>query len=141
MRLQGILLFSISLLAAIWACSVVSVRLGHESSDEIPMNRGLPQGAPESALIFTMIIDMVISSLEPSWREKGYGFSLDHFRLTAVCYADDIILAAGSKEHLESMIADVVGKLREIGLGVGSDKSHWTSTLQRQVDLPNVANN
>ena len=85
------------------------------------MNRGLPQGAPESALIFTMIIDMVISSLEPSWREKGYGFSLDHFRLTAVCYADDIVLAARSKEHLQSMIADVVGKLREIGLGVGSD--------------------
>jgi hypothetical protein len=75
-----------------------------------------------------MIIDMVISTLEPSWREKGYGFSLDQFRLTAVCYADDILLAASSKEHLEAMISDVVEGLKEIGLGVGADKSHWTST-------------
>ena len=38
------------------------------------------------------------------------------------------------------MIADVVGKLREIGLGVGSDKSHWTSTPQREDDTLNVDN-
>jgi hypothetical protein len=53
---------------------------------------------------------------------------MDQFRLTAVCYADDIVLAASSKEHLEAMISDVVEGLREIGLGVGADKSHWTST-------------
>ena len=109
---------------------MVTVRLGQESSDDIPMDRGLPQGAPESPLVFTMIIDMVISTLEPSWRRKGYGFSLDQFRLTAVCYADDIVLAASSKEHLEAMISDVVEGLREIGLGVGADKSHWTSTAR-----------
>ena len=127
-RLRGVSLSSIALIAAIWASSVVTVRLGQESSDNIPMDRGLPQGAPESPLIFTMIIDMVINNLEPSWRKKGYGFSMDQFRLTAVCYADDIVLAASSKEHLEAMISDVVEGLREIGLGGGADKNHWTST-------------
>ncbi len=85
------------MIAAIWAASVVTVRLGQVVSEEIRMDRGLPQGAPESALIFTMIIDMVISSLEPGWTEKGYGFSMDHFRLTAVCYADAIVFVACSK--------------------------------------------
>ena len=65
MRLQGVSLHSIALIAAIWASSVVSVRLGQVSSDDISMDRGLPQGAPESPLIFTMIMDMVIRSLEP----------------------------------------------------------------------------
>ena len=51
---------------------------------------------------------MVICSLAESWKDKGYGFVLDNFVLTAVCYADDILLAAGSKEHLEAMIGDVV---------------------------------
>ena len=97
MRLQGVSLHAIALIAAIWASSVVRVRLGQESSDDIPMDRGLPQGAPESPLIFTMIIDMVIRSLEPRWRENGHGFSVDRFRLTAVCYADDIVLAASPK--------------------------------------------
>jgi hypothetical protein len=100
------------------------------SSDDIPMDRGLPQGAPESPLIFTMIMDMVIRALEPQWREKGYGFYIDKFRLTAVCYADDIVLAASSKEHLEAMISDVINALGKIGLGVAAEKTHWTSTPQ-----------
>ncbi len=54
--------------------------------------------------------------------EKGYGFSIDSCRLTAVCYADDILLAASTKEHLEAMIADVVENLRLIGLGVGAER-------------------
>ena len=73
---------------------MVTVRLGQDPSDDIPMDSGFPQGVLESPLIFTMIIDVVISSLEPSWRKKGYGFSMDQLRLTAVCYADDIVLAA-----------------------------------------------
>jgi hypothetical protein len=104
------------------------VRLGQVTSSVIKMDRGLPQGAPESALIFTLIIDMIICSLAESWRQKGFGFEIDAFRITAVCYADDIILAAHTREHLELMIADVIAKLKEIGLGVGAEKSHWSST-------------
>jgi hypothetical protein len=130
MRLQGISLQAIALIAAIWAHSVVSVRLGSMSSDDIPMDRGLPQGAPESSLIFTMIMDMVIRALEPTWRQQGYGFNVDQFRLMVICYADDLVLAASSKEHLEAMISDVIEALAKIGLGVGAEKTHWTSSPQ-----------
>lgn len=128
MKLQGISLEGIALIAAIWQTSVVLVRLGQVSSEEIPMDRGLPQGAPESPLIFTMIMEMIIRSLEPEWKARGYGFSLDEFRMTCVCYADDIVLAATTREDLESMIADVITALNGIGLGIGAEKTHWTST-------------
>ena len=85
-----------------------------------------------------MIIDMVISGLEPSWKAKGYGFRVDDFRLSAVCYADDILLAAHTREQLEAMINDVVAKLKEIGLGVGAEKSHWTSTPPPELEQLNV---
>jgi hypothetical protein len=114
MRLQGISLQAIALIAAIWAHSVVSVRLGSMSSDDIPMDRGLPQGAPESSLIFTMIMDMVIRALKPTWRQKGYGFNVDQFRLMVICYADDLVLAASSKEHLEAMTSDVIEALAKM---------------------------
>ena len=65
MKLQGIGLPEIALIAAIWHQSSVQVNLGHVASDEIGMDRGLPQGAPESPLIFTMIMEMVIRKLEP----------------------------------------------------------------------------
>jgi hypothetical protein len=135
MELQGVSLQAVALIASIWASSVVSVSLGKVTSDDIPMDRGLPQGAPESALIFTMIMDMIIRALEPEWRRKGYGFCVDGLWLMAICYADDIVLAAASKEDLEGMISDIIKALSEIGLGVGAEKTHWTCTPQ----LPGTA--
>ena len=68
MRRQGCSPYSIALIAAIWKESLVTVRLGQISSSPIKMDRGLPQGAPESPLIFTLIIDMIICSLADRWR-------------------------------------------------------------------------
>jgi hypothetical protein len=138
MRRQRCSPYTIALIAAIWNASVVTVRLGQVSSSPIKMDRGLPQGAPESALIFTLIIDMIICSLADKWRQLGLGFEVDAFRITAVCYADDIILAAHTAEHLEQMVADVVEKLKEIGLGIGAEKSHWSSTPAQDGTLLNI---
>ncbi|CAK0893169.1 unnamed protein product [Prorocentrum cordatum] len=76
-------------------------------------------------------MEMVIRKLEPHWRAQGKGFGMDGFFLSCVCYADDTVLAATSMEHMEEMIADVVAELKEIGLGVGPEKTHWTSTPPR----------
>ena len=75
-----------------------------------------------------MIMEMVIRKLQPRWKEQGKGFGIDDFYLSCICYADDIVLAAASVEHLEEMIADVVAELKQIGLGIGPEKTHWTST-------------
>jgi hypothetical protein len=128
MRRQGCSPYSIALIAAIWNSSLVTVRLGQVSSSPIKMDRGLPQGAPESPLIFTLIIDMIICSLADKWRLLGLGFVVDAYRLSALCYADDIILVAHTAEHLALMAADIVDKLKEIGLGIGAEKTHWSST-------------
>ena len=92
------------------------------------MDRGLPQGAPDSPLIFTLIIDMILSNLACKWRQSGLGFVVDAFHINAVSYADDIILVAHTGEQLERMAADVVQQLRDIGLGIGAEKTHWSST-------------
>ena len=66
---------------------------------------------------------MIICSLADRWRSLGLGFVVDAFCLSAICYADDIILVAHSAEHLALMIEDIVGKLKEIGLGIGAEKN------------------
>ena len=82
----------------------------------------------DSPLIFTMIMEMLIRKLEPRGKAQGKGFGLDRFFVSCVCYADDILLAATSMEHMEDMFADVVAELKGIGLGVGPDNTYWTST-------------
>ena len=67
MKLQGVSLPSMALIAAIWNGCCVKARLGTVSSNKVRMSRGLPQGALESPLIFAMIMELVLRDLIKSW--------------------------------------------------------------------------
>ena len=128
MRMFQVPLDSMAMIARIWQKSSLTVRLGGEASDEIPLPRGLPQGAPESPLVFTMVVEMLIRRLEAKWRKKRYGWRMDGICLFVICYADDILLLARNKKMLEAMLADVVEAFLSVGLTIGAPKTHWTST-------------
>jgi hypothetical protein len=128
MRRKNISPYSIGLIAALWDATTVVVGLGHSVSDPIGMSRGLPQGAPESPMVFTLLIDLVLESVAEKWKSNGWGFSVDSFYVSGIAYADDIVLVAHTAEHLQEMAADVARELRAVGLGIGAAKTHWTST-------------
>ena len=44
---------------------------------------------------------------------------LDDFVLAAICYADDVVLAAASVAAAEVMVAEVIAMLKDVGLTVG----------------------
>ena len=96
MKLQGLSLFSMALIAAIWSGSCMKACLGTVTSNEVQMSRGLPQGAPESPVIFTMIMELVLRDLIKSWISRKLAWRLDDFTLAAICYADDVVLIAVS---------------------------------------------
>ena len=52
---------------------------------------------------------------------------LDDFTLAAICYADDVVLIAVSVSAAETMVSEAIEKLKEVGLTVGAQKTHWTS--------------
>ena len=126
MKLQGVSLFSMALIAAIWNGSCMKVRLGTVSSNKVRMNRGLPQGAPASPVI-TMVIELVLRDLIKSWIARKLAWRLDDFVLAAICYADDVVLVAASVAAAEVVVAEVIAKLKEVGRTVGAQKTHWTS--------------
>ena len=108
-------------------------------TDRFTTTRGLPQGAPESPLVFTILCDYVLAPLIAKWRngredtEGGSdaaaahkGFSTDSFWWGALAYADDILLSASTKEALEEMIDEVTVAFKAAGLGIGHDKTNWT---------------
>ena len=127
MRLQGVSPFSMALIAAIWNGSCMKARLGTVSSSKVRMSRGLPQGAPESLVIFTMIMELVLRDLIKSWITRKLAWRLDDFVLAAICYADDVVLVAASVAAAEVMVAEVIAKLKDVGLTVGAQTTHWTS--------------
>ena len=127
MKLQGVSLFSMAQIAAIWNGSCVKARLGTVSSSIVRMSRGLRQGAQESPAIFTMIMELALRDLIKSWITRKLAWRLDDFALAAICYADDVVLVAVSKSAAEIMVTEVIAKLKEVGLSVGAQKTHWTS--------------
>ena len=57
---------------------VVSVRLQSVSSPrKIRVQRGVPQGAPESPSVFVMTTDCALGSLQSCWAQSDAGWSLD----------------------------------------------------------------
>ena len=96
-------------------------------SNKVQMSHGLPQGAPESLVIFTMIMELVLRDLVKSWKVRNLAWSVADFLLTAICHADDWVLAAASVAATDVVVADVIAKLKEVGLTVGTEKTHWTS--------------
>ena len=47
--------------------------------------------------------------------------------LAAICYADDVVLVAASMAVAEVMVAEVIEKLKDVGLTVVALKTHWMS--------------
>ena len=127
MKLQGVSFFSMALIAAIWNGSCMKARLGTVSSNKVRMSRGLPQGAPESPVIFTMIMELVLRDLIKSWTTRKLAWRLDDFALASICCADDVVLVVVSKSAAEVVVTEVIAKLKEVGLSVGAQKTHWTS--------------
>ena len=121
MKLQGVSLLSMALIAAIWNGCCVKARLGRVSSNKVRMSRGLPQGALESPIIFAMIMELVLRDLIKSWIIRKLAWRLDDFVLAAICCADDVVLVAASvAAAAEVMVAEEIAQLKEVGVSVGA---------------------
>ena len=120
----------VAILCRWWQHSTMEVRLGHVTADRpVQADRGVPQGAPESPLIFVLVTDEILGSLQSRWRDEGRGWTCDELHLSCLGYADDILLFARSKEDLEAMIADCCEAFGAAGLEVGLEKTHWSSSI------------
>ena len=103
-KLQSLSPFSMALMAAIWNGSCMKARLG---TNKVLLSCGFVQGAPESPVIFTMIMELVVREMMKSSKTRKLAWS-------STCYADDVVLVAAA----EVMVAEVFAELKEVGLSV-----------------------
>ena len=68
-----------------WCCSSLEVRLGHVTSDRsISVDRGVPQGPPESPLVFVMVADEILGGLRPSRERRNFAWTCDEVSLSCL---------------------------------------------------------
>ena len=125
----------IAVLVAWWSQSKVSVHLQSVSSNrKIRVQRGVPQGALESPLVFVMTTDCALEIC------IQFGFSqiqagplsspLGRLWVSCLAYADDILVFARSERALTQMIGECRTEFGKIGLEVALDKkTFWSSSV------------
>ncbi|NXI29102.1 PO21 protein, partial [Sterrhoptilus dennistouni] len=65
-------------------------------TDPININSGVKQGDPMSPLLFNLALDPLFCKLEA----EGKGFHRGGFRVTAMAFADDLVLVSDSWEGM-----------------------------------------
>ena len=81
-----------------------SVNLGNVRTETVRLDRGGPQGAPESPFLFILVTEMALASLHDSWAKRGLGYLTDGLWLPELAYADDVVLLAMSIAALQTML-------------------------------------
>ena len=84
------------------------------------------QSAPESPVIFTMNVELVLRDPVKELDTWKLAWRLDDCVLASICYAHDVVLAAASVAAAEVMVAGVI-EMKEVGLTDSEEEIHWRS--------------
>ena len=87
------------------------------------MDRGVPQGAPESPMCFIQVVEMVLRGLQVTWNARGSGWLCDQMQLVDVCFADDVILFSTSRDDVVRMLVGTRDALRSVGPDAGMENT------------------
>lgn len=87
------------------------------AADEMKPARGVRQGDPLSPILFNMVMDHVLASLP-----KKIGFWMGGRRISALAYADDLVLVSSTISGMSRLLREVEERLGECGLQLNPAK-------------------
>jgi len=88
------------------------------SKTEVSLKRGVKQGDPLSPFIFSAIMDTLLEQLEEM---KGYVIDESH-SLSALAFADDLILLANAKATAQNLLHHTEAYLNSLGMRIAAEK-------------------
>ncbi len=64
----------IAVLVALLQEGVARIKLGPVVTEAIPMAGCVPEGAPESPMLFILVVEMILRELQAVWHARGSGW-------------------------------------------------------------------
>ena len=121
----------VDILKALYENQTATVRAA-AGSREFSIGRGIRQGDPLSALLFSMVMETIFGALKKKWaalnrRRSGQyiGLVIDdpEDTLSNLRFADDVILLATGPRDLKKMLNDLAAEASKYGLKIHTGKT------------------
>ena len=116
-RRAGIPLHLLSYICTFYRKSNTKLRVAGNESRVIFALQGVKQGDPLSCILFNLIIDWALETLD-----DDVGFNLDGVTLNHLAFADDVGLLASTPRGLQALIDSFTQHLLKSGLSVNAAK-------------------
>lgn len=111
-------------LARLYQSATTHLAVNGQTSSPVKVGRGVRQGDPLSPILFNMVMDLVLAALP-----KEIGYRLEGERVSALAFADDLVLVAGSKMGMQEAIGCVEKSSGLMGLRLNHSKSSVLSMV------------
>ena len=117
-----------------------------EENDMFEIKKGTKQGDPLSSWLFNTVRQKALADYIPRWQKKrGMGICLsdnDHDCLTNMRFADDVLLFASSKEHLQKMLCKLKRSREKVGLRIHPGKtkllSNQSLNIRKEIEIDDI---
>ena len=120
---QGVHHRYISLLRRLYSAQAGQVVLQVESK-RFRITRGTKQGDPMSPSLFNSVLESVFRKLKAKWQNRRCGITMgSEEQLSNLRFADDVLLVASSRQHIQSMIQDLLEEASKVGLEMHTGKT------------------
>ncbi|XP_059716807.1 mitochondrial enolase superfamily member 1 [Haemorhous mexicanus] len=96
------------------------ISIGKDKTDPIYIRWGVNQGDPMSPLLFNLAMDPLLCKLE----NEGQGFQHGEWKVTAMAFADDLVLLSDSWESMQRNIKILEAFCQLTGLHTQGEKCH-----------------
>ena len=115
-------------------CNII---FNNSKSDQLDIDRGVPQGETLSPFLFILAIDPLLNSINKDKNITGIKLIKDNVKVMA--YADDLVLLARSKKDLERMLEHVRNYEKASNAKLNEKKSQILSFGKEENMIKNIS--
>ena len=107
----------LSYISNVYRRSATRLWVNGAKTEPIACKQGVRQGDPLSSMLFNFVIDWALSSLDPQ-----LGADVGKVKVSHAAYADDQVVASGTKAGLQANVNTLVTELGKSGLSLNAAK-------------------
>ena len=123
----------IRLIANLYWNQTADIRINNQTSEEIPIMRGVRQGCVLSPLLFNLYAEKIFRE---AVEDRTEGIIANGIVINNLRYADDTVLLATDRDDLQTLLLSVTDHSQQMGLKINIEKTQWM-VISKNINITN----